>query len=119
MESDEFYDDFCRTSICQKLETGGLNVRIEKNEAAMSEIIASFYVNTRTGEGMDGEPCGTIDTFPHMDSKSFTYTEIENWQNFDPKRVILNDDGSFDSAELIEAVDDICAYILRRLTAST
>lgn len=119
MKSDEFYDDFCRASIWQKLEAGGLSVRIEKDEAAMSEIIASFYINTRTGEGMDGEPYGTIETFSHIDSKSFTHTEIENWKKFDPNRVILNDDGSFDSAEFTQAIDDTCAYILRRLTAPT
>ncbi|WP_230352262.1 hypothetical protein [Lelliottia sp. WAP21] len=119
LEGDEFYDAFCRTSIWKKLEARGLSVRIAKNEGAMSEIVASFYVNTRTGERMDGEPYGTIETFSHIDSKSFTYTQIEHWQNFDPKSIISNEDGSFDSTELFQAIDDICAYILRRLTVST
>ncbi len=119
IEGNEFYDDFCIASIRKKLEAGGLSVRIEKNQAAMSEIIASFYVNTRTGEGMDGEPYGVIETFSHIDSKSFTFTQRQYWQNFDPKNIILNNDGSFDSAELFQAIDDICDYILLHLTAST
>lgn len=119
MECDEFYDDLYQASISQKLEAGGLSVRVANNDNAMSEIIASFYIDTRLGEGMDGEPYGTIEIYSHTDSKSFTYTERENWQNFDSKSVIFNDDGSFYSEEIFQAIDNICAYILHRLAVST
>ncbi|ELQ3859424.1 hypothetical protein QSX22_003895 [Salmonella enterica] len=118
IEGNEFFDEFCRTSIRQKLEAGGLRVRIVKNEGAMSDIIAPFYISARTGEGMDGEPYSTIEVFSHIDSKSFTYSESDGWKNFDPKSLIPNDDGSFNSVEFIQAIDDICSHVLRRLTAS-
>ncbi|WP_300002248.1 hypothetical protein [uncultured Cedecea sp.] len=116
MEGYEFYDEFCRTSIEEKLKSGGLSVRVEKNEEAMSQIIASFYIKTRTGENLDGEPYGVIEIFVHDDSKSFRNTELVNWQQFDPKIINLN---GKDLLELTQAIDDSCAYILNRMTAST
>lgn len=118
IEKDEPFDEFCRKRIYSELKASGYCVHIAKNEDAISDIIASCYVSTRTGNGLDDTPYGVIELFEHSNASSDGFKGYRHSETFDPNNLKITSDGSIDSEELATAIDRIVAYVRHLLPVS-